>query len=684
MPTAHPEPISDWATVPIDAFVELNKTQTEMTVPEKCPERDPIGGINVCCGPILRLCGTLEDNQENYRALIMVVTKGEGEPSISYAIDGGSDYSEAPSTKYYESGAGHQFWRFLLNLPLTEAEQCVLYKVNGVSNQAYRFFVPASQDSMNVVSYSCNGFSLATDTSTYKSSLWLDVLRKHSKQHYHVMLGGGDQIYNDLIKMHCRTLQPWINTITAHLKRAIKATPEMVADFEGFYLRSYLEWFGLGFWRGKQGATLQSMFPLALAQIPSVNVYDDHDIIDGFGSYKDRTMASDVFSTIGNIAYRYYMLFQHQMSPDEPLHTEDPSWILSKKAGLFIKQKSHSVFMRLGREISLLGVDCRTERRLTEIVTPDTYKLIFDRVQTELTRAPETKHLLVMLGVPILYPRMVWLEKILTLRLLKPVRGLATRGLFAKGLVNEFDGSVEVLDDLNDHWCSHNHKTERNKLLKLLLEIGARNGVRITILSGDVHLGCFGRLKTKIHHWPHAHLNGEEKAAQNKDVTDSPEHDPRLIINVISLAIINAPPPDVMAQMLNKRSSIHHYDKYTDEDIIPIFMLNPDGTPRENQQFLNKRNWSDLVLVKQSHHKDSIGEKRFPCSTFEHDIAAMSKKQVNDRYVKYPVLSESLAATLHVEVDGNDPEAATASYEIMIPDLHGKYDMEKTVIKHLR
>ncbi|KAF7998848.1 hypothetical protein HF325_006380 [Metschnikowia pulcherrima] len=685
---------ADWfAPVPIDDFVALNTKQTEGDVPESCPGPDLIGGIEVACGPILRLCGTLENGTDSYRASILLVTKA-GNPTITYSIgaassDAGTDRTksgEFPGVLFYECQTGLQFWRFNVNLQLAPYEQRIRYSINDSYNEAHQFFVPAKDESMNVMSFSCNGFSLATDTSSFKLSLWLDVLRKHATaQHYHVMLGGGDQIYNDSIKMHCKTLEPWLNLHTAHLKRDVKATPEMLEDFESFYLKSYLEWFGKGYWRGKLGATLQTMFPLAMAQIPSVNIYDDHDIIDGFGSYKDRTMALDVFASIGNIAYKYYMLFQHHMAVENPEHLEDPSWILSKREGMFIKQKSHSSYMRLGREISLLGIDCRTERRLTEIVSPNTYNLIFQRVQSEIEKSPETKHLLVMLGVPILYPRLVWLEKLLTSRLLKPIRGLATRGVVAQGLVNEFDGSVEVLDDLNDHWCSKHHKAERNKLIKMLTEFGAKNGVRVTILSGDVHLCCFGRLKTKIHHLPHAHvLASEDKEAQNRDVTENPQHDPRLIFNVISSAIINAPPPDAMATLLNKRSKIHHYDKYTDEDVLPIFTSNPDGTERQNHQFLNKRNWSDLVLVKQSPlYKQKVGESKFPSPLFESDAAEMAKRAVDDRYVKYPILNESLVATLHVEADGNDPEATTAAYEVMIPDLHGKYKLETTVIKHV-
>lgn len=684
----------DWhSPIPIDDFVALNTKQSNETVPETCPKPEKVGGIEVACGPILRLCGTLENGTDSYRASVLLVTQG-GKPSISYNIGPASpgqgqdkiQSGQFPSILFYQSKTGLQFWRFNIDLKLVSYEQRVRYSVNGTFNEAHQFFIPAKDESMNVMSFSCNGFSLATDTSSFKLSLWLDVLRKHATtQHYHVMLGGGDQIYNDAIKMHCKTLEPWLNLHTAHLKRQVKATPEMIEDFEDFYLKSYLQWFGKGYWAGKAGSTLQTMFPLAMAQIPSVNLYDDHDIIDGFGSYKDRTMALEVFASIGNVAYKYYMLFQHHMAVDSPEHHDDPSWILSRKDGMFIKQKSHSTYMRLGREISLLGIDCRTERRLTEIVSPDTYNVIFLRVQAEIEKSPETKHLLVMLGVPILYPRLVWLEKILTSRLLKPVRGLATRGVIAKGLVNEFDGSVEVLDDLNDHWCSKHYKAERNNLIKMLIEFGAKNGVRITILSGDVHLCCFGRLKTKIHHLPHAHLlSPDDKEVQNRDVTDHPEHDPRLMFNVISSAIINAPPPDAMATLLNKRSKIHHYDKYTDEDVLPIFTTNPDGSNRENLQFLNKRNWSDLVLVKQSPlYKNKIGGSKFPSSLFEHDASAMAEKTVDERYVKYPILSESLVATLHVEADGNDPEATTASYEVMIPDLHGKFKLETTTIKHL-
>lgn len=681
--------------VPIETFVELNKKQAAEEVPEKCPEPPTKDGLQIHCGPILRLSGLLENNQPNWRGLILLVTKGEVEPEVTFFV-GPADEKDAPAGwqkpqqgsfpgTNFHSEQGFQFWRFKVQLQLEAYEQRVRYSINGQQNDAHAFFVPGADQSMNVMSFSCNGFSLATDTSQYKLSLWLDVLKKHQKQHYHVMLGGGDQIYCDAIKLHVELIQAWLNEGTAARKRKINTTPEMIDEMANYYLKAYMEWFGQGFWRGTNGGTHQHMFPLSMAQIPAVNIFDDHDIIDGFGSYKDRTMASHVFSTIGNVAYKYYMLFQHHMLVDEEIYHNDPSWILPKKEGMFIKQRNHSVYMRLGKEISLLGVDCRTERRLSQIVDPGTYDVIFKRCEAEIVKTPETKHLLVMLGVPILYPRMVWLEWILTLRLFKPIRGLATRGIVAQGLVNHFDGSIEVLDDLNDHWCSKHHKKERNMLMKRLIEFGANHGVRVTILSGDVHLGCFGRIKTKLHHHPNAHVL-KDAAQSNATVTDAPQTDPRLIFNVISSAIVNAPPPDVMPKLLKKQTKAHKFDRNTTEDIVPIFTSNTDGTPRDNEYFLNKRNWSDLILAKQSPEYASIagtGVSKFPGSKLEHDAKIMAELKLDEQHVKYPVLENSLVTTLHVEDDGNDTEATTADYEIMIPDLQGKFKLQQSRIKHL-
>ncbi|WLF80994.1 hypothetical protein PVL30_004788 [Lodderomyces elongisporus] len=727
--------------LPLDEYLEINKLSRK-TVPKERPvdSTDKLGELDIRCGPILRLAGTLENGSKNYRGSIMLVLKDLPEthtPQITYKIgpaaaaaaaeeeaaeeeaaeeQNGSatrgpvsatkfSTGEFPATKYYEED-GFSFYRFNVELELVEYEQKVEYYIDNFFKKSFQFYIPSYEESMNVISYSCNGFSLACDCDEYKSSLWLDVLNKHAKQHYHVMLGGGDQIYCDAIKLHSQKLTEWLETSNPVKKRSAPADSETIKEFSKFYLKHYMDWFGKGFWTGKNSRVLEALFPLAMSQIPSVNIYDDHDIIDGFGSYHDSTMAAPIFSKVGNIAYRYYMLFQHQMNPDEELHSKDPSWVLSKRDGPFIKQKNHSVYMRLGKEISLLGVDCRTQRKLKQINEPETYKIIFDRLKKELsdeTNKGETKHLLVMLGVPILYPRLVWLETLMSSPVFAPLRKLAQKGVINKGLVNEFDGEIEVLDDLNDHWCTKNHKRERNKLLKDLTEFGAKRGVRITILSGDVHLGCIGRLKSKYHHHPHAHLLGDPQEIQrfNEKLIKYPEHDPRLIFNVVSSAIVNAPPPDAMATLLNKRSKIHHFNRDTDEDVLRIFVKDTDGKPRDNKQFLNKRNWSDLILAKQSvlyksraklegDEVDNADEieavyRKFPQPVFDgHESEDLLKDQKpNDREIEYPLFASSLVTTLRVEQDKSDVKSKSVGYEVFIPRLIGHYELDNAPIKHV-
>ena len=109
---------------------------------------------------------------------------------------------------------------------------------------------------------------------------------------------------------------------------------------------------------------------------------------------------------------------------------------------------------------------------------------MFDRCRRELIEG-ETKHLVVLLGVPIAYPRLVWLENLLTSRVMDPVKALSRAGMLS-GFLNKFDGGVEILDDLDDHWTAKNHKRERNYFIQELQELASEKSVRVTIL-GYVH-----------------------------------------------------------------------------------------------------------------------------------------------------------------------------------------------------
>ena len=156
-----------------------------------------------------------------------------------------------------------------------------------------------------------------------------------------------------------------------------------------------------------------------------------------------------------------------------------------------------------------------------------------------------------------------------------PIKALGKFGLLGN-LVNSVDGGVEVLDDLDDHWTAKNHKDERRLVIEDLQDLAVDKSIRVTILSGDVHLAAVGQF----------YSNPKLRIPKHEDF--------RYMLNVISSAIANTPPPDLMADVLNKRNKIHHFDKETDEDMMPLFAHGVDGKPRNNKHLLPHRNWCSI------------------------------------------------------------------------------------------
>lgn len=686
--------VQDWVSSgqnPWFAPLPLEEYQQSVSsaVPDKIPEKNPcpadytLGGLSVACGPAVRFLATHENGSTNYRGTILLVVRNysvaeipaidfEVGPSTESVANGEFFRANATSAETIHQEQQFTFFRYSFEFELAEYEQKVKYSFNGVSLPHYQFFLPSTTQSMNVMSFSCNGFSLGTDTSSFKGSLWLDVIRKHNnpRLHYHVMIGGGDQIYADSIKNVSHKFNHWLKH--KHIHSTEKLTKDLEDSFDDYYLNRYVEWFGKGYWEGTAGRTIQSMLPIALATIPQINIFDDHDIIDGFGSYNDITMRQEIFQGVGQHAFRYYMLFQHH-TPYRESPEKEPSWIMGRNPGPYITERSRSVYARLGSSIGFLGLDCRTERTKHEIVTPSTYDLAFNRLEQEIIQSKQSgkaiKHLLVLLGVPICYPRMVFIERLIDSPLFYPIILLARKGIIAHSLVNEFDGEVELLDDMNDHWCAHSHKKERNKLMQRLLDFGKRHDVRITILSGDVHLCCASRFRSTT------------QAGES-----NPQNDSNFITNLISSAIVNAPPPDGMVKFISMRAKKHKFGSNVVEDMIPLFNVQP-GTnkSRSHNLFMNKRNYSDLIPIAnlpeeylRKRYGDTTTDKFYiPGAARDQTTFVDSRENIAAAHkvngpIGYPCDEDGLVATLRVEVSMEDIRSESGAYEILIPSLEVK------------
>jgi hypothetical protein len=163
---------------------------------------------------------------------------------------------------------GVTFWRFNLEIELGLRQARVAYRIN--KGPAIGFWVPGRGQSMNIMFHSCNGFSLSVNSNEFTGPdpLWRDVLNKHLSRPFHVMLGGGDQIYNDAAMRDTTHFKEWLQTKNPEHKHRADFTEEMQDELESFYLERYSMWFS------------QGLFGMANSQIPMVNIWDDHDIID--------------------------------------------------------------------------------------------------------------------------------------------------------------------------------------------------------------------------------------------------------------------------------------------------------------------------------------------------------------------------------------------------------------------
>ena len=268
------------------------------------------------------------------------------------------------------------------------------------------------------------------------------------------MIGGGDQIYNDGVRVE-GPLKKWTSIANPQKRRTHLFDEQLRSECDKYYFENYIRWYST------------EPFATANAAIPQINIWDDHDIIDGFGSYTDGFMRCSVFRGIGGVSFKYYCLFQHHTAPprstfttdapatmsagvdgtsgDDPrqlkdtyVHkqtADDPSWIVGERPGPYVEERSRSLYMRLGKRIAFCGVDARTERTRKQVNYPETYAMIFERLEREIAASSgQIKHLILLLGVPIAYPRLAWLENLFTSPIIAPIRLLNKRFGLGGGL----------------------------------------------------------------------------------------------------------------------------------------------------------------------------------------------------------------------------------------------------------
>lgn len=410
------------------------------------------------------------------------------------------------------------FFKAYLQITPSEEEKEIKYSIFLDNKQAFdssgeknewSFFIPSLKREPYIIYATCNGFS----STALKNStpdiyfLWKRMKTLHQEKHFHLMLMGGDQVYADEIwdSDKVPSLKEWLETpMEKRLKK--RSTKKMKNELDGFYEALYINK-----WKAPE---MSEMF----ASIPSVMMWDDHDIFDGWGSYPQEIQNCPVYKDIFSAASKYFELFQLRG--------------LNNKS-LFRKDKKHYTFAFDFHRYSVLALDHRTQRRIDRVMDKEHW----EEVINYLNKSDKKKTLLVMIGLPLVY------------------RDFS----FSEQIVDITPWNEELTDDIKDQWRAKGHQGERLRLIMHLLKTQRErfdNNAKTVVLSGDVHIGALGVINDKKNVYPIYKVH-----------------------QVISSAIVHSPPTPI--QWLGIKTITNDDTEYLNEEkSIEAQMLKPVGSAK--------------------------------------------------------------------------------------------------------
>ncbi len=376
-------------------------------------------------GPILLARGA---DAEVCRLTALTVLPEGAEPPV-LSVEG----MEAPPAVCLHARLGRAVWRYQFEVP---ARPDARYRLGGVD---YTVCADLTGDT-RIAYVSCNGQENGDHRRRIeeRNVMWRRLADEHDRAPFGLMLQGGDQLYADEVLNSHPTLRAWSKARTSR-KPGYEFTADAREAAERFYLERYLTLYG------------QPGIAHLCARVPSLMMWDDHDIFDGWGSHPPSTLDSPVGRGVFELARQAFAVFQLGLS-----HAE-----IEAAGQTFGYAATFPGF-------TVVAPDLRSERRPDRAMGPACWQA-FER---DLEAGEPDDRLLVMSSVPALGPRLSYVERLMTV----------------------FPGIRKYKDDLRDQWQSREHREEWKRFL-LALErkrLGHRRGV--TVVSGEIHLATRGEM----------------------------------------------------------------------------------------------------------------------------------------------------------------------------------------------
>lgn len=357
---------------------------------------------------------------------------------------------------HYSINDGGAFW--VLDFFIEQATQSEEHKYK-INDQCYTFLVPGTEThSLRTAFASCNG---AASDSPFKPlpegryDLWQQMAVCHQRNPYHVLIQGGDQLYADGVWNDIPFLVKWQNLPRSE-QYDVLLPDKVLEEIKRYYLISYM-----AYWSAPGIREV-------LASIPNVMIWDDHDIFDGWGSWNADYQACSVYQSIFTAAREAFYLFQRGQRPPTD-------------------KKTASIMLTLGHT-AIVAPDLRSERTREQVMGDEGWAWMRETLSA---LGGDKTHLLLVSSVPLATSHFSALDPILT----------GFPSWIAQRLPKKINPK-QFADDIHDQWRVPDHRDEWLLMLNTLLDYVDKTDTRITVLSGEIHLGgrsLISRKQSEIH-----------------------------------------------------------------------------------------------------------------------------------------------------------------------------------------
>ncbi|MEM8663392.1 MAG: alkaline phosphatase D family protein [Pseudomonadota bacterium] len=343
---------------------------------------------------------------------------------------------ESVAAKALATRMGRTIHRYIFTLPQSPDAE---YRLGG---ERYKVDTHYTGD-LRIAYVSCNGqeHDDRMRAEDERNRMWARLGEQHEGAPFHLLLHGGDQIYADEVTNAHPATRNWPKDVPATLSpEEREALYEKLCD--AFFER-YAEQYQ------------HRDFAAVVASVPSLAMWDDHDICDGWGSLDTAALDSDTGRTLFAAAREMFLLFQCAARSDDlpPLLCDRTGTSLSFAIDL--------------PGVTLIAPDLRSERRPHRIMGETGWRTL-----TAALEAAGQGKVLLMSSVPALGPRLSLLEKIIPF--IPKLR--------------------KYKDDLLDQWQSGTHRSEWTRFLTAIVATHERQGRSLTVLSGEIHLATHATL----------------------------------------------------------------------------------------------------------------------------------------------------------------------------------------------